>query len=160
MPIGAMIDGAFDVVTSYITGQTANGEQIAFGHASDFIAANGVVAEGDVLVRVVPTATQQCRVAKTGASATGWTIAGVARTPASAAGKVVEVVTEGYTLVNVGATTPAAGDVCIVSATAGQADVIAAGTGIVAATLVGTVLGEYMGVKNASNLALIYYRQM
>ena len=160
MAVSPVIDAAFDTVTSYITGQNADGAQLARGHDSDFITANGAVAEGDVLVRVVPTATQDCRVAKGGATPGVWTIAGIARTPAAAAGRVVEVCTGGYTLVNVGSTTPAAGDVAIVSATAGQADVIAAGTGIVAATLVGSVLGEYMGVKNAANLALIYMRQM
>lgn len=164
MSIGAVIDAAFDAVTDYRTGANANGDQIAMGHDSDFIISNGAITVGDVLVRVVPTQAQAPRVVRSGAAATGWTVHGVARTAAVAAGTVVEVVIKGFTLVNVGATAPVAGDIVIVSATAAQADVTIAATGITAATIGGTVLGEYLGAKGTvngiPNLALIYYKQI
>lgn len=150
--------GAFRTVSDFRTGKDADGFPISVGQPeviADAIA-NGAIAVGDVVVRVVPTATQGLRFAKSGASATGWTYAGVAVTAAAGAGSSVQIVSRGYARVNVGATTPVIGDVAILSATAGQADVIAAGTGVVAATVAGTVLGEYLGTKDAGNLAAVW----
>lgn len=158
MSVNATIKEAFNTVTDWRTGKNSDLTQVKLNRDSNFETANGAIAIGDVCVHVVPTATQAPRVNKSGAAAGGWTVMGVACTVATAAGREVELCTEGYCLVNVGATAPVAGDVCIVSATAGQADVIVQGTGVVAATVAGTVLGYYLGTKDASNLAFVYFR--
>lgn len=158
MSVNATVQEAFNTVTDWRTGKNSDLTQVKLNRDSNFEISNGAIAIGDVCVHVVPTATQKPRVAKSGATAGGWTVIGVAASVATAAGRDIEIVTEGYCLVNVGATTPAAGDVCIVSATAGQADVIVAGTGVVAATVAGTVLGYYLGTKDANNLAFIWFR--
>jgi hypothetical protein len=150
--------GAFRTVSDFRTGRDASGFKLDFASTEilgDGIA-NGAIAVGDIVVRVVPTATQGLRYAKGGATPGGWTVAGVALSKAAAAGNAVQIATRGFALVNVGAGTPAAGDVATVGATAGQAGVIVAGTGVAATDVAGSILGEFLGAKNADNLAPVW----
>lgn len=127
----------------------------------DGIAA-GALAVGDVLTWVVPSTTVGPRLNKVASGGAGtflgaFKVAGVCVKAAAAAGSPTQFVKYGLVKVQVGAGTPAIGDMAVSGVTAGQADVIAAATGATAGTFVGNVLGQFWSTKDANNLAVVWY---
>lgn len=157
--------GAFVTTSDFRTGVDSDGKQVGLYQETFEAIANVAIAAGDVLTWVLPSATVPPKV--TNAVATGgagtfksaYVFAGVA-VRAAAIGNAVLVASKGFVQVNIGSGTAVAGDMAVLGASAGQADVIAAATGIVAGTFAGNVLGDFMGVKNTANLALIWLTQV
>lgn len=154
-------NGANVVVSDYRLGIDAGLKRLDYFNETVEFQLSGTVVKGDVLIRVPPTAagTPLCA-AQAGAAPSGWQVVGVAE-KGGVAGDVITVTIRGYTFINVGAGTAAAQDVATISATvAGRADVLAAGTGIAATVVVGSVLGHFLGAKNAANLAPVWYEHL
>lgn len=154
-------NGANVTVTDFRLGIDASSKRLDYFNESVEFQLSGTVVKGDVLIRVAPTAagTPLCA-AQAGIAPSGWQVVGVAE-KSGVAGDVISVTIRGFTFVNVGAGTAAAGDVAVISATvAGRADVVAAGTGLAATTVVGTVLGHLLGAKNAANLAPVWFEHL
>lgn len=119
--------------------------------------ANAAIVAGDLVSFVVPTATAPLRVKQ---AVTGDVVQikiGVALSAASAAGQVIQIVTEGFCFVNVAGGTAAFGNYGVPSATAGVIDPTA--TAIDAAVVAGTVLGTFLGAKNAANMAPFWFQK-
>lgn len=153
--------GAHKTVTDFRTGKDADGFTLDWYSETVDAIANGTIAVGDLLTLVVPTSTVPMRVNKVAAGAAGtflggYTIVGIC-SKAAVAGGPTQFVKYGFCLVQVGAGTPAIGDMGVLSATAGQVDVIVAATGIVAGTFVSNVAGEFLGTKDANNLAAFWF---
>lgn len=155
---------AFRTLGDPRVGTDVDGKQLGYwSHRVDVIA-NVAIAVGDVLTWVVPTATAPIKVTNavaTGGAGTflgGFRFAGVC-TKAAAAGGLAEMCDGGFVRVQVGSGTPTIGDMAVLGATAAQADVIAAGTGVTAGTFVTNVLGIFMSAA-ASNLASLWLHQM
>lgn len=161
--------GAFVGVTDYRYGIDADSKPLGNYQEAFEARANVALAVGDVLTWVVPTATVPLSVTNavaTGGSGTflgGYRFAGVCFR-AAAVGAPALVVKYGFGYVNIGSGTAAIGDMAVLGASAGQADVIALATGITAGTFAGNVLGIFLGVKGnaglGANVAPIWITQV
>lgn len=146
---------AFKDVADFTTFKDRDGFFLDFYQEVYEMEANAAIVIGQVLTRVQPTTANPLRVAPVAAGASGTflgshRIAGIAISNAAGAGRTVQIVKFGFCLAEVGAGTAAAGDAGVLSATAGQVDVIANATGVTAGTFVGNVLGQFLGVKNTA----------
>lgn len=145
---------AFSIPADYTTWKDKDSRVIEYPQMVVPFQANAAIIIGAVTEFVAPTTTTPLR-AKTFANADlGHQAIGVAISAATAAGAFVNVVIGGFCLVNVGAATPAFGNLAVKSGTDGQAAV----SGTVDATLVvGTVLGTFLGAKDANNQAPLWF---
>lgn len=146
----------FDGVSDFRTGVTNDGELLAVGGIYLPFRANAAIQKGALVALVVPTATVPLSVKErvTG-DLTSMTI-GVAINAAVAAGDTVQVCVFGHCLAFVGAGTPAQGDYGIHSATTA---IIAPSAAAIDATIItGNILGVFLGVKSAANLASFFFR--
>jgi len=155
---------AYRTVTDYRTGLGADGFALDYYNEVIEAVANGTIAVGDLLTLVVPALTTGLRVNKVASGGAGtflgaFGVVGVCM-DAATIGQPTSFCKYGYCLVNVGAGTAAAGDMAVTGATAGQADVIAAATGLAATTFAGNVVGTFLGAKNAANLAPVWVSRL
>lgn len=153
--------GAFNVVTTFVSGVDANGAEIEYGKSYRSYRTGAAVVRGEALMFVAPTATAPITVIKMTVAGTPRSFAGIALESA-ASGAVVRTCNEGHCLVFANAQTVAAGDAIRVPGTnAGEASFSAVAPD--ATTVVGTVLGIAFGVKASTagaNLAPCYIRQV
>lgn len=107
----------------------------------------GVIARGNPVIWVVPTATQPLRVAQAPTGiAGGWKVVGIAETAATAAGQKIQVCTAGITFGFCTGLTPAFGQNAQLSAvTAGLITATAADP--IATDVLGQFLGMWLGAK-------------
>ena len=149
--------GAFRTVTTYVSGVDASGVEIPYGKEVNSFRANAAIAKGEAVMWVVPTATVPVSVTPMTTAGDARLFAGIAN-EAAAAGEQCQIVTSGMCLVYANAQTVAAGDVVLKPGTnAGEASFTS--TDPDASTVVGTVLGVAMGVKDSTtNLAQCYIR--
>lgn len=156
-PLGGSSLGT--AVTDFRTGKDADGNELAVTENIVLhLRANAAIAKGDLVSFVVPTATVPLSVKQTAVADTSWMKRGIAMAAATAAGQVIPVCVFGHCLVNVGAGTPVAGDYGTPhGATAGLVAVVAAASPPDATTVVGTVLGVFLGTKDANNLASFFF---
>lgn len=146
------------LVTDYRTGKDASGNDLPGPQVVEYFEANAAIAVNDLVSLVVPTATVPVRVKTAAVADVSYLKIGVALKAATAAGQVIPVCTSGTCRVNVGTGTPAAGDFGIPdTATAGEVEVVAAASAPAATTVVGTVLGAFLGTKDAANRAYFYF---
>ena len=150
-------------VTDFRTGKYTDGYTLDMYNETVDAIANGTIAVGDLLTRVVPTATQGLRVNKVASGGAGtflgaFRLAGIC-VKAAVIGGQTQYVKYGFCLAQVGAGAPVIDDMAVCGVTAGQVDAIAGATGITAATFVGNVLGNFLGTKDASNLAALWYER-
>lgn len=142
--------GANKTVPDFTLGVDNAGELVTPEVASVPYRANAAVTKGQALMFVAPTTTVPISVTPMTAAGATWLYAGVALN-AAAAGGIVQVVTEGHCLINVGAGTAAAASYALVpETTTGVFDVddaLDAGDNAV---------GVFWGVKDANNLAFAY----
>lgn len=144
-------NGAFRTVSDFTLGLDADNGLVTPECNTVPYRANAAIAAGDALMFVAPTTTVPISVAKMTAAAEPHIFAGVALNAATAAGQMVQVVTNGHCMVNVGGGTAAAASYIVIpETTTAVFDVDAtpdAGD---------TVVGILWGIKNASNLAFAY----
>lgn len=150
-PLNAFYGSA---TTDYRTGIDSAGELLPLGGIYIPFRANATITAGQALSLVVPTATVPLSVKPRAASA-GDLIAlfcGVAQNGATA-GQPVTVCVMGHTLAAVAAgTTVVIGQAAILDAT--NAGVLqSSSSDVVAADLNGFLVGTWLGIKNASNIA-------
>jgi hypothetical protein len=156
--------GAFKTVTDFRTGKDADGQPLEmYAEVVDGIA-DSTLAVGQLVVRIVPTATQPMRIGKAagtggGVHPTAFNVAGVC-IKAATAGQPTQYVKYGFCLVNVANGTPAIGDMGVPSATQGVVDAVALATGIAATTFAGNILGQFLGTKDSNNLAAFWYERV
>jgi hypothetical protein len=152
-------NGGFVPVTTFVSGVDRDGTQIEYGTYFMLLRANGVIAKGDVVSWVDPTATVPASVQAMPTASAALDFAGVAMEGATGAGKFIKVAIQGFCLVNVVAQTPAAGNYLVKpSVTAGKG--IVASAALAATDIVGTIFGRFFGVKDANTtLASCFIRQ-
>lgn len=145
------------LVTDYRTFLDTEGGSVALHTEVVVFQASGAIARGDLVSLVSPTAAgTPLRVKQAATADAGVRKIGVALEAAAATGDLIEVCVGGFCFVNVGAGTPAADNAAVASAaTAGLA---AVGT-IDATTVAGTVLGVFLGAKDAANRAPLWLQK-
>lgn len=156
--------GANKPVADYRTGKYTDGFVLDMYNETVDGIANGTIAVGDLLTRVAPTATVAPRVNKVASGGAGtflgaFRLAGIC-VKAAVAGGQTQYVKYGFCLAQVGAGAPAVDDMAVPGVTAGQVDVIVGATGIAATTFAGNILGTFLGVKDAANLAAMWYERV
>lgn len=140
-------------------GVDSDGKQFGY-YSEEFEAISSVaVSVGDVCLWVVPTSTAPPKVTNAVATGGSGTFLGAFRfagvvTDGSPAGGVAKLCKFGWCRVNVGAGTPTIGDMAVLGATAAQADVIAAATGVTAGTFTGNVLGQFWSAMSGGLASL------
>ena len=145
---------AFRSVSNYATLKSDVGESLLPYASFRFVATAAIPVGSVVSIDPPASATDRPGVAvKATAFSLGQTV-GVAKNAAAAAGDVVEVVVWGLAHVTVGSCTPAIGDTAVIQANSGEA---AVDTDELADTIiVGSMLGGFLAVKDAANLAPIW----
>lgn len=137
-------------------GNTAYGLEGQMAWIESFALSGSVVAAaGDTVTLVYDATAKTLKVEPWDTNASGQTDSigvGVAIDPITTNGKAGRVVLAGFAEVNVASGTAAEGSLATGSTTKGVAVVTAAD----ATTVVGTTLGVFLGVKNASNRAPIW----
>ena len=145
---------AFAIPSDYTTWKDKDSRPIVYPQQVETFESNAAFSVGDVVEFVAPTTTTPLRVKKFANADLGHFAVGVALQAATAAGQKIQVCVWGFCLVNVGSATPAATNLAVKSGTDGQAAV----SGTVDATLVvGTVLGTFLGAKDANNQAPLWF---
>lgn len=160
MAVGQQITnpaGAWQTVTSFLTGRDSNGNLLPIGSTVETYRANEAIAATQCVALVAPTATVPLSVEVMDVSDAFATLVfiGVAQ-EAAAAGEIVQVVTDGVVVVSIDDGAPIFGDVAIKHATVDGA-VISGGTlggtwdgSDVAGTAVGIFLGAEIGTTNTA----------
>lgn len=148
-------------VADYRTGKKADGRPLeAYADVVDDFLSAGVIAAGDLVNLVPPTAATTPPVWKQNAAAGADPITrqhGIALNATTAAGQPVKVCIRGLCLANVGAAgAPAVDLTAIRSATAG---LVVQGATPDATTIVGTIFGVFFGAKDANNKAWLFVNQ-
>lgn len=150
-PVGALSGRA----TDFTTWLDRDGLPLDYPHKSVWLQANAAVAVGQLVSFVNPTASTPLRVTPTGIADNVLIQVGIAKTAATAAGQMVEVVTEGFCLALVeAATTPTVGagvkngGTTVGSVTTDTPD---------ATDIVGSILGSFLGAKLTSFLGSAHY---
>lgn len=148
--------GAFRGTADFRTGKYSDGTPLDYPADVYEYEATGAVSQYNLVKLVAPSAAGvQPRVGPwVQASDSQSLILGVAQNATTAAGDRCSVVVKGFTLVNVAAATPAANNLATGGASDGKAGVLATPD---ATTIVGTSLGVFMGAKDASNNAWLYF---
>lgn len=141
---------AFQTVTSFVTGRTADGEPLAYGSHEVELRADATITRGAVLMFVAPTATVPLSVTPMTVAAADNLFAGIAY-EAGVAGDIIRVVTYGHAIVDVAAETAAFGSLLTAPATTtGKAEI---GATEDATLVVSSVIGIALGIKDSGNLA-------
>lgn len=142
--------GAFKSVSDFTNPVTPNGELVTPEFVTADYRANAAVAKGDALMWVAPTTTVPLSVTPMTSAGADYLFAGVA-TEAAAAGEYLRVGIQGHFQINVGSTTPAAGNYVIVpDATTGVFGTDATPDDT------DTLVGINWGAKDSNNLAFAY----
>lgn len=148
-------------VSDHRTGRDANGNPLAYKQEVVTFQSSGAISVGDLVSLVPPSAADtplRVKQAVTGDIAA--VKIGVALTASTATGQNVQVVTNGFCHVNVGSGTPAAGGFGTPSSTAGQVTYTAAASPPDATTVVGTLLGVFLGAKDSNNRAPFWLQKL
>lgn len=148
-------------VSDHRTGRDANGNPLAYHQGIAYFQSSGAIAEGDLVSLVPPSAADtplRVKQAVTGDIAA--VKIGVALNATTATGQMVQVCVRGFCHVNVGSGTPAAGGFGTPSSTAGQVTYTAAGSPPDATTVVGTLLGVFLGAKDSNNRAPFWFQKL
>jgi hypothetical protein len=145
------------IVSDFRTFKDTEGGSLALHTEQVRFQASGAIALGDLVSLVSPTAaTTPLRVKQAATADIGVRKIGVALNAAAATGDPVDVCIGGFCFVNVGSGTPAADGGAVASAaTAG----LAATATIDATTVAGTVLGVFLGTKDAANRAPLWLQK-
>lgn len=145
------------IVSDHRTFKDAEGGTVALHTEQVRFQASGAIARGDLVSLVSPTAaTTPLRVKQAATADVGSRKIGIALNAAAATGDPVDVCIGGLCFANVGAGTPAADGAAVVSgATAG---LVATGT-VDASTLAGTIVGTFLGAKDADNRAPLWFQK-
>lgn len=149
MPVAQITNpsGAHKTVTDFVTYKAADGSDLQYGQTVEEFVASDAILANDWVAFVAAATAAPLKVEKLDVSdaQAANLCAGVALEGA-AAGEIVRVCREGITLCNIGDTGAiAAGDVAIKHATADGCSGVTAFAAVDATTILGTVLGVYLG---------------
>jgi hypothetical protein len=147
---------AFKKVSDFVSGVDDAGRDIEYPRVVQSYKASTAITKGNWVSFVTPTTTEPLRVAIGETTAAARTWAGVALNTV-AAGEMCNVVVYGYARCTVGTTDPVFGDAAIIGASDGLSGVLAAPD---ATTVAGTILGLYLGVEDAANLAPVFVQKL
>lgn len=146
---------AYKTVSDNRTMKADDGEAVDVGSTVVPYRAAGAISAGDVVCLLAPPdAVTPMSVTPKVTARLLPSVIGVAMEAATAAGQVIDVCTFGLAFVNVGAGTPAANNTATVQTNSAQAGVSAAEND--ATTIVGSILGVYLGAKDANNRAPVF----
>lgn len=152
---GALNGGSSD----FTTWVNRDGNPLDYSFESEWFQANGAITAGQAVIWIAPTSTTPLRVGKAATGSDPAIIVGIAKNTVTAAGQMVEVVTEGFVLALVEATptvTAALGTRAMIGATtAGSVNsTVAVGA---AADVGGAYFGTFLGAKLTSYLGSANY---